>query len=331
MWNLETHIMEFRLRAITPLVLDQHPGSALRGALFNALLARFCVNRSAPTCAVCPLNQTCPVSALIAPLRDEAPRGRDIPRPFVIRPPRGEHRTFAPGDTVRFGLNLFGHAATLFPYIVLSVHTMESMGVGRPLPELQGRRGQFRVEAIEALGINQGDITERVTLYTAGVPIARQPHLAYSAAQVAARAAKLPTSHLRLYLLSPLHLTAQGRPLDRFDFPVLIARLVERMDALQREYGAPDGTTSTAEQRAAWQGAARAVRVVCDETHWITAHSHSRRTGDTVAVSGLVGFVELVGDLTELRELLVWGELVHVGKNAVKGNGWYQVDGVNEL
>jgi hypothetical protein len=364
MWNLDAHILDIQLRTTTPLVFDEHPGSALRGAIFNALLARFCVNRAAPTCAVCPLNQTCPVSALVAPLRDEAPRGRDVPRPFVLRPPRGEHRVFAADETLRFGLNLFGQAATLFPYVVLSVSALEGMGMGRPLPELRGRRGRFRVETIEALAINQrednsgsiadgnehklrdtpsphppcpsvssvvqsphfhGSTPERAALYTAGKPVAHKPGLPQGAAQVAARAARLPADRLRLYLLSPLHLTAQGRPLDRFDLAVLVARLVERLDALQREYGAPDGTTSTPEQRAAWQEAARAVRVAQDETHWATALSHSRRTGDSVSVGGLVGHVELAGDLAELRELLVWGELVHVGKNAVKGNGWYQL------
>jgi len=32
------------------------------------------------------------------------------------------------------------------------------------------------------------------------------------------------------------------------------------------------------------------------------------------------------GDLTPFREILLWGELIHVGKSCVKGNGWYKVD-----
>ena len=44
-------------------------------------------------------------------------------------------------------------------------------------------------------------------------------------------------------------------------------------------------------------------------------------------IGGLVGQVTLAGDLAPLRELLVWGSLIHVGKNAVKGDGWYMIMG----
>ena len=42
-------------------------------------------------------------------------------------------------------------------------------------------------------------------------------------------------------------------------------------------------------------------------------------------IGGLQGKVTFVGDLEPFRELLTWGELVHVGKSAVKGNGWYKI------
>jgi hypothetical protein len=35
--------------------------------------------------------------------------------------------------------------------------------------------------------------------------------------------------------------------------------------------------------------------------------------------------VTVEGSLGALREALVWGSLIHVGKNAVKGDGWYRV------
>src|SRR5579883_692005 len=85
--GLTAYHLRLTLRATEPLELEAQPGSALRGLLFQGLWERFCVNKAAPECASCPLVQTCPVSALVAPLRDEHPRGRDIPRPFVLAPP----------------------------------------------------------------------------------------------------------------------------------------------------------------------------------------------------------------------------------------------------
>ncbi len=42
-------------------------------------------------------------------------------------------------------------------------------------------------------------------------------------------------------------------------------------------------------------------------------------------IGGLVGTATFVGNLTPFLELLVIGELIHVGKNVVKGDGWYKI------
>ena len=90
---LMTHHFLFTTEVTTPLEVDDHSGSALRGVLFDAVWTRFCTNKTAPNCAECPLHTICPVSALVAPLREENSRGRDIPRPYVILPPSGESTT----------------------------------------------------------------------------------------------------------------------------------------------------------------------------------------------------------------------------------------------
>ena len=90
MGNLVTHHLLFTAQVVTPLVLDEHSGSALRGNLFQAVWERFCTNKTATSCTDCPLHTTCAVSALVAPLREEHVRGRDIPRPYIILPPLSE-------------------------------------------------------------------------------------------------------------------------------------------------------------------------------------------------------------------------------------------------
>src|SRR6185437_1393631 len=106
-------------------------------------------------CVTCPLAQSCPVAALVAPMRDEQPRGRDVPRPFVIRPPLvaafGENgMRLEAGQRTSFTLTLIGSAARLFPYVVMSTAVLQSGGLGRPLRANGGRRGRFTVEEIVA-------------------------------------------------------------------------------------------------------------------------------------------------------------------------------------
>jgi CRISPR/Cas system endoribonuclease Cas6 (RAMP superfamily) len=42
-------------------------------------------------------------------------------------------------------------------------------------------------------------------------------------------------------------------------------------------------------------------------------------------LSGFVGEVSFEGDLAPFVPYLKLGEYVHVGKNAVFGNGWYEI------
>jgi hypothetical protein len=322
------------LTAKEPIALDEHPGSALRGAIFNALLRRFCANPTALTCAECPLNATCPVAGLVAPLRDENPRGRDIPRPFVLAADwdtapgdsSGPQR-FAPGDTLRFRITLIGRAITFFPYLALATQLMEINGIGRPLRENGGRRGRFEVNSIELVN-PFGDDTQM--LYQRGQTKVASPTLAITSEHVTQRANALPADSFTLHFLTPTRLVDRGQLVRHPSLRVLCARLSERLDALTREY-APDipapGDPQDARERAQ-RLAEHAARVTLTEnaTRWIDVASYSARQQRSTPIGGLIGRATYVGDLAPLRELLVWGELLHVGKNAVKGDGRYRIE-----
>ena len=64
---------------------------------------------------------------------------------------------------------------------------------------------------------------------------------------------------------------------------------------------------------------------MADRTRWVEVRSYSARQGRLTPISGLVGPATIDGDLAALRAVLVWGELVRVGKNAVTGAGWYRI------
>jgi len=316
-----THHIEFTAAAVTPLELADQAGSAIRGALVGGLWGRFCTNKAAPACAACPLLQVCPVAALVAPMRAEGePGGAQRPRPYVVQPPNG--RRYAPGAELTFGLTLIGQAALLFPYLVMAAQAIEQAGLGRPLAANGGRRGLLRLTQIAAVHPLTG---ARQPLYTAGRGQVQAPGLPVTADDVAAYAAALPSDRLTLHLLTPLRLTEKRdgatRLVHRFDPQPFFARLAWRLDELARAYGGGP----RAIDRDALPDAAAQVRVAADQTRWVDVVSYSSRTRARTPIGGLVGQVTLDGDLAALRELLVWGSLIHVGKNAVKGDGWYRI------
>jgi len=338
--GLSVYVLRITATAIEPIELDEYAGSALRGALFQALLRRFCMNPVAATCTECELNPTCPVAGLVAPLRDERARGRDIPRPFVLSYASIHKSTActemnspqAPitvGQSLSFDVSLVGRAIAFLPYIALSVPILESIGIGRPLHTNGGRRGRFRLERIELVD-PFGDETQ--VLYRRGETTVAAPTLAVTPERVRTRAATLPSDRFALHFLTPTRLIAGGQLMHQPELWVVVARLAERLDALTREYGGTAEAATTLDFEEARQRAravvahAEKVKLAVNETKWVDVASYSARQQRTTPIGGLVGRALYEGDLEPLRELLVWGELLHVGKNAVKGDGLYRIE-----
>jgi hypothetical protein len=74
--------------------------------------------------------------------------------------------------------------------------------------------------------------------------------------------------------------------------------------------------------------AAEQIETVDDQTHWVERSRFSRRRDVAHDLSGFVGPVTFRGHLTPFLPLLRIGEFVHVGKNAVFGNGWFVIENV---
>ncbi len=312
----------FTTEVVTPLELDDHSGASLRGSLFNAVWRRFCYNKSAPSCAECQLHSMCPVSTLVAPLREENTRGRDIPRPYIILPPLGNARRYERGDKMIFGITLFGSIIQLLPYLMLSLSEIEANGLGRSLPENRGQRGKFHIVRVESYHPLHD---ERQVLYQAGQPQVQTPAKAVIESDIAAEAATLSSEALTLDFLTPTRLIDRERLVLRAEFRPLVQRLLERLHTLVAAYGDGETLTFPSEQEVDLVALASEVRCQEDKTRWEEVRSYSNRQKRSMPISGLLGSVTFAGQLAPFHELLVWGQLIHVGKSVVKGNGWYTI------
>ena len=318
---LSTTHLWFSARVVTPLELDEASGSALRGSFFSAIWRRFCDNKDAPSCAACPLHTLCPVSAIVAPLREESARGQDIPRPYVIVPPSGEARRYQTGERFSFGMTLIGSIVELLPYILLSLSQLEAGGLGHVLEENGWERGRFFIEQVETCHPFTG---ERQTIYAAGQTRAHAPTITLHTEAWRQRIAQLDPARLTLRFITPLRLIDRERRVTRIAFRPLMHRLLERYLALERYYGDQREGMSR-EARDAYLRATDAVACTDDQTTWVERTSHSSRQQRNTPIGGLIGTATFEGDLSPYLDLLVIGELIHAGKNAVKGNGQYQI------
>ena len=318
--SLHAHHLHVRATVSEPLAFNEYAGAALRGAFFEALWGRFCVNKQAQVCADCPLINACPVSSLVAPLRDEAPRGRDVPRPYAIRPPIGYRRTLNPGESFSFGLTLFGSHLNLFPYVAMALQQMAQSGIGRRTQENHWRRGRFMVDEVQAVNLLSGETKLVQSSNSNRVSV---PDLPTTWADAEAFAARLPPDRLTLRFLTPLRLTDQQKLVKRWLLRPLVERLLERHDFLAREYG---GHMFAREERDRLIEIAGTVEVLEDTTTWADVSSYSRRQGKSTPIGGLIGTITFVGHLQPLLPLLAWGIVLQVGKDTTKGNGMYAMN-----
>lgn len=330
------HLLRFKAEVTAPLRLPPAAGAALRGALFGALREQFCLAGRGLLCGRPELASSCPVCFLLAPVDEQDRRGRDVPRPYVLRAPSTDGRgapgpaDYQPGQALEFGLATFGRALDHFPYALLGIEEMGRRGLGA------GRQGQFRLDEVWAENPMAG--RQEAIYRRARDGVVRAPSLPVDAAQVAEEAALLAgrggDRRLRLMLLSPMRLIDRDRLVkhDTFEFAPLLARLLERLSALFGRYGgAPNDadesdTPARPFEASALLRAAAEVRVAERRLAWRELFRASGRHGRMVPMGGLVGEILLEGDLRPFLPWLVWGTLVHVGKDAAMGNGQFTLE-----
>lgn len=327
--HFTAHCLRFVAEVMEPIELNPHQGSAIRGAFFHALTDSFCMNQPALTadgCTKCTLIASCPVAFLVATLSPVSDRGADIPRPFTVEPPLHAQNIYQPGERLEFGLTMFARALNLFPYLILGLQRMERSGLGKRYQHQDGRwrRGTFRLIEIRA----ENPITgEHQQVLRQGQSLIRVPDVPVTHCQVCQRAERLaaqPAQPLTFHFLTPTRLIHQGHLVHQGTrlFPILFHRLMERLESLAGHYS---GRPLDSSWRALLPLADR-VETVLDHTRWIELESYSTRTQSRTPIGGLIGSVTFrADDWTPFLPWLVWGEVVHVGKDTVKGNGWIRI------
>jgi len=74
-----------------------------------------------------------------------------------------------------------------------------------------------------------------------------------------------------------------------------------------------------------WIQQAEAVEIVERQIEWTNRSRYSTRQQQRTDLSGFVGSVTYQGEIGPFLPLLRLGELIHVGKNAVFGNGRFEI------
>jgi hypothetical protein len=313
--------LRFSLAARERAVLPPYHGSLLRGAFGHALRASVCSMGRGQACAACRLRVACPYTHIFETLIEGEPppflKGlTTAPRPYVFEP-RCETETFSPGDPLAFDLLLFGQAAELSPYAILAVERMAAAGLG-------ARRHRFALDRVEAPEIAGGgrEVYSRARGAAPSGALSGLPVLPPAAPPIPQTSPKPLTgeggSRAVLRFLTPTRLKSGGRLREDFRFRELAFTTLRRMLEIAHFHASGE--------RVDWEirpylEQASAVRVAASDLRWQGWQRYSNRQRRSIEMGGIVGMVELAGDLAPFLPLLRTAEVLHLGKGATFGLG----------
>jgi hypothetical protein len=329
----QVHQLHISTTVETPIRLNEHKGSAIRGALYHALRGSadphaawsgFCANKAAPTCQACPINAVCPVMRLVATLDEDGQRGHQAPRPYIINPPLDQGQTCsAPGEPFMFDLLLVGDAANLFPYVVLALDRLahEGLGVGGRGSDGGWRRGTARVTRIDAVNPLTGESAPILRPNSRTVHVPTLPVTQADVLQVAERFP--PAGDLTIHFITPLRLVDREQLVKTPYFRPLFQRMIERIKDLCEDFGGGPAPFDIRQLR----DLAEETALVENHTCWLELEGYSTRLNRPQVIGGLVGrAIYRAADWRPFLPWLIWGTVLHAGKNAVKGDGWFGIE-----
>jgi len=209
----------------------------------------------------------------------------DRPRPFVFRAAHLDGQTIPAGSGFHFDMHLFD-----------TRH-----------PASEALQQAYAQLAKAGLGPGRG----RATLVSVG-----KEHVAIPLDGPAE-----PAARIRVEFLTPTELKSGPQLVARPEFPILFARLRDRISTLRALYG--PGPLDI-DFRAMGERAARVTLARCDLT-WHATQRRSSRTGQTHPIGGFTGRAEYQaeydGGLGEFLPYLRAGQWTGVGRQTVWGKG----------
>jgi len=285
-------LLDVHLSAPYPLDFGANPGSSIRGALYEALRAMYDTGTAVRSREDVEEN---PVAWLLRLEDDETSGGKDVPRPLAIRPP------LTPAACeMSFGVSLYGRGQEQLPLVLSALSAMQQIGVGRALDPLTYQPTPL----LDGKGQHLNDLRP-----------------APGAEAYTRLAEMLRPDRVTVEFLTPTRIVEREKLAHAPLFKPWFQRLLERTRMISEVYTDAPVWVPFKELLAC----AEAITLIEDRTRWVEMWSGSRRDGEMRPTSGFAGEATYTGDLSPLLPWLVLGQALQVGKNAVKGCGWYRL------
>jgi hypothetical protein len=308
--TFELYPLRFRFAARDSIYFPAgKPGNILRGA-FGTIFKKIACIPQCREASDCDLSAQCAYARIFEPASfGDGPSGlADWPRPFVFRASHLDGCTVTPSEEFYFDLNVFELRDPALAYFVLAFSQIAREGLGP-------RRGRALLTSVWQLD-RAGET--RLQIYDGSRFLLKDPVPPLSLPLDPPTEA---IGAIRIEFTTPTELKSGGDLSARPDFPVLFARVRDRISTLRELYGPGPLDIDFREmgERAA------AVRMTRCELRQVDVTRLSTRTGQTHSLGGFVGWSEYEGSLSEFFPYLETARWTGVGRQTVWGKGEIRV------
>ena len=224
----------------------------------------------------------------------------DWPRPFVFRTAHLDGRTIPAGGSFFFDVHVFDVVRPVLPFFRAALERVAQTGIG---PH-RARAVLERVTQLDLAGCEQSVVDQ--ALPPCVVTLDADPD---------------PIHRVHIRFATPTELKAAGDVSSKPEFPILFARLRDRLSTLRALYGA--GPLDI-DFRAMGERSA-GIRLDRCDLQWERIERRSTRTGQVHPLGGFTGEAEYAGPLAEFLPWLRAAHWVGVGRQTVWGKGDVQV------
>jgi len=309
MTHLSVQRYQFNCQVLALLRFNDYSGSMLRGAFGRALRKLSCVTKM-DNCKACLLYQQCAYPKIFetpAPTNSDLQHFSAIPNPFIVEPPPMGEKRLQKGEEFNFGLVLIGQAIPHLPLIIYAWQKALQQGLGKDHAKV----------ALQTVIFEPDQISEQVIYNSQQGELLPQPQFD--------RPLLKPVERLSLRILTPLRIQQRGQVLSHTmqgrDFLMALVRRYYLLHEFHGEnYQAPDFSAL----------AQQAENIQCKtQFHWYEWQRYSSRQKQKMVFGGVLGELELAGDLNVFLPMLALGQWLHVGNKTTFGMGRYQIDLAN--
>ncbi|ADV65303.1 hypothetical protein Desmu_1001 [Desulfurococcus mucosus DSM 2162] len=297
-------VLVFRVRFLEQAELPVWKGNIIRGAI-GSVLPKVCGFKRL-NCGKCLIWYMCPFGYLYR-ARSKGivlRKLRGVSKPFVLKPPLTDARSFSPGDMLEFSAVLAGDAVRFEKDLLVSVLELGGRGLG-----VKSARGRFEVVEVaarnpvtgfESIVYRGGSFFDSRAVVTVGDLVKRASEISSG-------------KSLQASFLTPYRVVEGGVAGPLTSFESLVKSALRRFSVIMPQYMYVNPVRDVGKLLEE----ARKVGLAGADLHRVPIVYRGKRE------DYYVGTYEFKGEIgMDVALLLAFSELFHIGKRASYGHGW---------